>query len=163
MRHYLAYGSNLSIEQMTHRCPTATPIGTAVIPDYELLFRGSKTGSYLTIEPKECSYVPVLVWDISYEDKLRLDRYEGYPKFYYKEWFDIKVKPLNGGEPFQMTAFAYIMDDHNPLGAPSDWYYEVCREGYRRFGFDERLLETALERSVIHPKKRLEGFQEVRS
>ena len=51
-RYYLAYGSNLNLQQMALRCPMAKPVGTAVIRDYELLFKGSKTGAYLTIEPK---------------------------------------------------------------------------------------------------------------
>ena len=58
-RYYIAYGSNLNIPQMRMRCPGARIIGTSVIPDYELLFKGSKTGSYLTIEPKAGSSVPV--------------------------------------------------------------------------------------------------------
>lgn len=41
-KYYLAYGSNLNIRQMALRCPTAKPVGTAVIEDYELLFKGSK-------------------------------------------------------------------------------------------------------------------------
>ena len=51
-KYYLAYGSNLNVRQMALRCPTAKPVGTAVIKDYGLLFKGSKTGAYLTIEPK---------------------------------------------------------------------------------------------------------------
>lgn len=51
-RYYLAYGSNLNVRQMKYRCPTAKIVGTAVIRDYELLYKGSKTGSYLTIEKK---------------------------------------------------------------------------------------------------------------
>ena len=51
-KYYLAYGSNLNLRQMALRCHTAKPVGTAVIKDYELLFKGSKTGAYLTIEPK---------------------------------------------------------------------------------------------------------------
>ena len=47
---------------MRFRCPTARVIGTAVIEDYELLFKGSKSGSYLTIELKEGAKVPVAVW-----------------------------------------------------------------------------------------------------
>ena len=61
-RYYLAYGSNLNIPQMRHRCPTAKVVGTAEIRDYELLFKGSKTGSYLTIEPKKGATVPVAVF-----------------------------------------------------------------------------------------------------
>ena len=51
-RYYIAYGSNLNIAQMRVRCPQARIIGTSEIKDYELLFKGSQTGSYLTIEKK---------------------------------------------------------------------------------------------------------------
>ena len=83
-KYYLAYGSNLNIEQMRYRCPTAKVVGTAIIKDYELLFKGSKTGAYLTIEKCEGEYVPVGVWEVTPQDELSLDRYEGYPNFYYK-------------------------------------------------------------------------------
>ena len=48
--YYIAYGSNLNVRQMRMRCPTARIIGTSVMNDYELLFKGSKTGSYLKVE-----------------------------------------------------------------------------------------------------------------
>jgi hypothetical protein len=35
---------------MKMRCPGAKIVGTSEIKDYQLLFKGSKTGSYLTIE-----------------------------------------------------------------------------------------------------------------
>ena len=38
---------------MRMRCPGARIIGTSVIEGYRLLFKGSRTGSYLTIEPQE--------------------------------------------------------------------------------------------------------------
>ena len=49
-RYYIAYGSNLNVAQMRMRCPHATILGTAKLKGWELLFKGSKTGSYLTIE-----------------------------------------------------------------------------------------------------------------
>lgn len=80
-RYYIAYGSNLNLRQMKMRCPTAKVMGTAVIKDYELLFKGSLTGAYLTIEPKEGSEVPVAVWTVTEADEEALDRYEGCPVF----------------------------------------------------------------------------------
>lgn len=44
---YIAYGSNLNLPQMAQRCPAAKVLGKSELKDYELLFRGSKTGSYL--------------------------------------------------------------------------------------------------------------------
>lgn len=64
-KYYLAYGSNLSIAQMVQRCPNAVYVGKATIKDYQLLFKGSQSGSYLTIEKKEGASVPVLVWKIT--------------------------------------------------------------------------------------------------
>ena len=77
-RYYIAYGSNLNVRQMKFRCPTAKIVGTAVIGDYELLYKGSKTGSYLTIEKKKGSVVPVAVWEVTAADEHNLDIYEGY-------------------------------------------------------------------------------------
>ena len=50
--YYIAYGSNLNTEQMEFRCPTARPLGTAILRDRRLSFRGSKTGAYLTVATK---------------------------------------------------------------------------------------------------------------
>lgn len=93
-RYYIAYGSNLNIRQMRMRCPSARIIGTSEIPDYELLFKGSKTGSYLTIEPKKSSRVPVAAWEVSAEDEQALDRYEGFPTFYYKKEMLLPIKGI---------------------------------------------------------------------
>ena len=72
-RYYIAYGSNLNVQQMRMRCPNASILGTAVLKDWELLFKGSGTGFYLTIERCENSSVPVAIWEI---DEKALDRYE---------------------------------------------------------------------------------------
>ena len=38
-RYYIAYGSNLSVEQMRHRTPKAKIVGTAVLRGWRLLFK----------------------------------------------------------------------------------------------------------------------------
>ncbi len=81
--YYIAYGSNLNVRQMQWRCPTARLVGTAELKDYRLMFKGSRTGSYLTVEPEEGCTVPVGVWQVSAQDEQRLGRYEGIPDFYY--------------------------------------------------------------------------------
>ncbi len=145
-KYYLAYGSNLNVRQMALRCPTAKAVGTAVIKDYELLFKGSKTGSYLTIEPKVGAEVPVAVWAVETSDELNLDRYEGYPTFYYKAELDLPVRYFSG-KTVVRKAFVYIMHEERSLGLPSGSYVRTCLEGYRNFGFDESVLLSALENS----------------
>ena len=85
-KYYIAYGSNLSVGQMAYRCPDAKVIGTAVIKDYALLFKGCAT-----IEQRKGKKVPVLIWEISPSDEKSLDRYEGYPNFYYKKDLTLTV------------------------------------------------------------------------
>jgi len=148
-RYYLAYGSNLNKEQMEYRCPGSTPIGTAMLEGYELSFKGSKTGSYLTVDRKEGAKAPVAVWLVDEGDEANLDRYEGYPVFYHKE--DMWVK-LDGKEEL-VNAFIYIMRDGAEYGMPSLNYVRTCQIGYEDFGFDEDYLAQALRRS----RKETEG------
>lgn len=89
-RLYVAYGSNLNIRQMKHRCPTAKLYGTGEIKDYELQFKGHPDSAFATIAPKEGASVPVAVWEIHPRDEMSLDRYEGYPSHYFKQ--DVPVQ-----------------------------------------------------------------------
>ena len=58
-RLYVAYGSNLNIQQMTNRCPGAKLYGTGVIENFELQFKGQFHGAFATIAPKDGASVPV--------------------------------------------------------------------------------------------------------
>ena len=146
-RYYLAYGSNLNVRQMRMRCPTARMIGTATLENYRLMFKGSKTGSYLTIEPEEGCSVPVGVWEVSEADELALDRYEGYPTFYYKKELELPITGIRTGIVRQRKAFVYIMHEDRLLGVPSNMYMRICMEGYMDFGFNYDTLWEAYEYS----------------
>ena len=135
MKYYLAYGSNLNKEQMQKRCPDAVPVGTMVLKGYELRFRGP-----LTIVKKKGGRVPLGIWQVSEEDEKSLDRYEGFPNFYYK-----KTLPWKN---MDAEVFMYVMHEDRPLGIPSESYYEVCRQGYEDFGFTEERLKDALKISM---------------
>lgn len=147
---YIAYGSNLNLRQMKYRCPTAKVAGTSEIKDYKLLFRGSKTGSYATIEPCEGGSVPVLLWRVKPKDEIALDRYEGYPRFYEKETMELE---LNGKA---VLAFVYVMTEGHQLGMPSESYRKTIEEGYKTAGFDTSILEDA----IAHTKERMVMEQE---
>ncbi len=147
-RYYIAYGSNLNNRQMRMRCPGARVIGTSVVKNYELLFKGSKTGSYLTIEPKAGANVPVAVWEVTERDELALDHYEGFPDFYYKTEMVLPIKGIKTGKVRRRRVFVYIMHEERSLGLPSASYVTVCREGYDAFGFGQRYLTDAIQRSV---------------
>ena len=98
-RYYIAYGSNLNVRQMMQRCPSARILGTANLDGWQLLFKGSKTGSYLTIEKRNGSTAPVAVWEITEDDERSLDHYEGYPNFYYKQELTVLFKVSKPEKP----------------------------------------------------------------
>ena len=147
-RYYIAYGSNLNIDQMSYRCPGARVVGTSKIPDFQLLFKGSKSGAYLTIEPKKGAKVPVAVWEVTADDELSLDRYEGYPNFYYKTEVEIPVTGIRDRKVRKLKAFIYIMHEEREIGVPSQRYVDICLDGYDAFGFDENHLYDALNISL---------------
>lgn len=141
-KYYIAYGSNMDENQMSYRCPNARLVGKSEVKGYELLFKGSQTGSYATIEPKENGVVPVLVWQITKADEKSLDIYEGFPTFYYKKNLEVMVE----GE--ELTVMVYIMDEKRKLGVPSNRYFSVLDSAYWKFGFDYSILEKAYDKSV---------------
>src|SRR5690625_7348414 len=77
---YIAYGSNLNLEQMANRCPTAKVVGPSEIKGHKLVFRGPHAHAVATVEPCKGESVPVLVWQITSSDEKALDRYEGWPQ-----------------------------------------------------------------------------------
>ena len=91
---YVAYGSNLNKNQMRGRCPESEFVGTGVVENYELQFKGSLHGAHATIAPKEGSSVPVGVWKIQKRDESRLYLYEWYnPKGYF--YYNNEHSPVN--------------------------------------------------------------------
>ncbi len=139
-KFYLAYGSNLDINQMLHRCPDAIQIGAATVKNYKLLFRGNaRRFGVATIEPCKGESVPVGIWAISERDEQALDRYEGWPWLYKKQVFRLKIQ----GKP--IVAMAYIMTPGHKIAPPSAEYLDTIARGYEDFGFDLGPLMLAAE------------------
>ncbi len=132
-KFYVAYGSNMNLEQMAFRCPDSKVVSSALMYGYELQFK-----YHATIEPNPDSKVPILLWKLSKRDEQQLDRYEGFPKYYRKE-----TKPFTfRGETVE--GMMYIMNGDNPLQAPSEQYYNTILQGYKAAGLDTSYLEKAL-------------------
>ena len=107
-RYYIAYGSNLNLEQMAQRCPTAYVVGSTTLKNWRLLFRDAAHTAVATVERAPGCAVPVLIWRIQPGDERALDRYEGWPRLYRKEILRITV---NGRRVYAMI---YIMNETAP-------------------------------------------------
>ncbi len=147
---YIAYGSNLNLAQMKYRCPTAKFVGTGVLENYELQLKGSLHNAHATIAPKSGAAVPVGVWEIQSADELRLDRYEGYPSYYFKQELDIRMGDRT------IRGMAYIMDQRMEFGNPSQRYYDTLFQGYLDCGLDVDVLNRAVDDSMNQAQRCVE-------
>ena len=146
-KYYIAYGSNLNVTQMQSRCPGAEIAGYGTLHNWQLRFRGSGTGAYLTIEPCKGSAVPVGIWEITDLDEKYLDRYEGFPTFYYKRTLPVVLNSYQNEPQKIIEAMVYIMRENRPLGRPSGLYTQICAQGYIDFQFDMKPLRDAVYRA----------------
>ena len=138
---YIAYGSNMSKEQMSFRCPNSRLIGTGRLYGAQLEF--FRHATVIDSEIKE-RYVPVAIWDISSSDEKQLDRYEGYPNYYSKHTCRVKMDDGSHIEGM-IYLMEYIMNR-----PPDQHYYQGIREAYMDLGFAsevKKVLLPALMRS----------------
>ncbi len=137
-RIYIAYGSNMHLGQMADCSPDSRLLGVSQIEGYALEFHGKNGGAVATIVPREDSRVPVVLWEISERDERNLDRYEGFPRLYFKKDFRVYLGKR------KVSAFAYIMSSGYDIGIPSEYYYNVILEGYTDNDIDTKPLFAAL-------------------
>ncbi len=132
-KYYLAYGSNLNLNQMRRRSPNARKVGSFLLKGYELEFR-----YYLTIKESPNGEVPLGIFEIDENDERNLDRYEGYPTHYRKEYLEVELD----GKPIK--ALVYIMNEEiRGVMLPDTFYLKVCLDGYKDFDFDTSYLFKA--------------------
>ena len=60
----------------------------------------------------------------------------------------LPIKGIRTGKVRRRRVFVYIMHEERSFGLPSARYVAVCREGYDSFGFGQRYLTDAIQRSM---------------
>lgn len=135
MTIYAAYGSNLNHSQMAVRCPKARFIGKGTIKNYRLVFRG-----VADIEWEKDSEVLVGLWAVTPECIEALDRYEGYPRMYDREY----IKVYNGQKTFKAMIYFMNAQGYQP---PMTTYYKSIEQGYKDCGMPVSHLQMQLTRA----------------
>ena len=144
---YVAYGSNMNLEQMKYRCPNSKLIGTGTINGWELVFN-IHADIIETNNPEDS--LPVVVWDISDEDWFYLDMYEGYPRYYVKR--EVPVNINNGDFDY---AVVYVMNDaRKGVCPPYEDYFDSIVSGCFDNGIDTEYLYDALNFSYDNETER---------
>ena len=136
MKYYVAYGSNTP-QEMRFRCPDSKFLGVAKLSGFALLFR-----YYATVEEKKRSKLKVMLYQISDDDELLLDYYEGYPSLYDKKEVEVKFH----GKRLEALIY-YIPEEAKSIASlrfPSQEYLTRCLYGYCDSGLPLKQLSNAV-------------------
>lgn len=147
MKYYIAYGSNMSAQQMAFRCPDAKLVGTGYLKNHRLAFYLHATVE--RVNSSTGSTVPVAVWQISAQDEKNLDRYEGVPSYYSK-----RMRTVEMSDGSQIKGLMYLMEmKRNAQVQPR--YFCGIRNAYIELGFEPE-IETVLLPALIKSRERLD-------
>ena len=124
MTIYIAYGANLNKHNMAIRCPNAISKGSSKLQDYKLVFN-----NVATIVKSKGNSVEVALWEITDDCEKALDKYEGFPNLYRKEYLD--------------QGMVYIMN-YGGMNLPNKTYFDTIEEGYEDFDLDRTYLVKAV-------------------
>ncbi|PRR84539.1 gamma-glutamylcyclotransferase family protein [Clostridium vincentii] len=135
---YGAYGSNMNLEQMSHRCPKAKVVGTGTLEGYKLTFRGKYKG-VANIEQCKDRTVPIVLWEITEDCETALDLYEGFPNLYIKKQVEITVE----GKPRKTLVYIMVRKYRDMVAPPTEYYFNAIARGYSDNGVDLKPLQIA--------------------
>ena len=118
---YFAYGSNMHTPRMHERCPSAQPLGTAALRDWQAVYdKPSTDGSAkLNIRPLAGAEVWGVVYEVDAADRAALDAAE--PRY----------TPID--TPLGLT---YAYEGEPTTVPPADWYVALVDAGARAHGLE---------------------------
>lgn len=137
---YFAYGSNLASARLLQRIPTASVDCVATLGEHLLCWRKNDRGQSGKCDIEHTGDTRHIVYGVIYhmseDDKLELDRYEcsgfGY------ERRDIRVTSQHG---LELEAFTYIALDIDHRQQPFHWYKEHVLRGALEHRFPSPYVE----------------------
>lgn len=147
MRYYIAYGSNTP-QEMKERCPDSKFLGVVTLKGFRLLFR-----YYATVEESKHSKLKVMLYEISNEDEMSLDNYEGYPTLYDKKKVPVKYRGKTVPALIYFMPQSVLISEFMPLRFPDSGYFARCVAGYKKSGIPLCQLEEA----VCYTVKKMQG------
>lgn len=139
---YFAYGSNLHWPQMRRRCPSSRVVGRATLADHRLGFpvisQGDWHGGVAGIHAAAGEAVEGVVYDVSDDDLITLDRYEAVAEGLYRRAI-VTVSLVDGGSAKVLTYYAN--GDDPAAHPPSRRYLDTIIEGARHHGLTAAYLK----------------------
>lgn len=150
---YFAYGSNMSLQRIRSRVPSANVVSTATLPRHQLRFHklgmdgSGKCDSYQTND--DSHRVIGVLYQISPSDKPALDRREGLG-------YDEKTVAVKLAHGNTLHASTYYATDIVAGLPPYNWYKYHVLTGARENGLPPDYLASieAVDAVVDHDRRR---------
>ena len=133
--YYFGYGSNLSKEQMTIRCPESKYYASGTLSGYSWLINAR---GYASITPSESEFVLGEVFTLSQQDVDYLDIYESVEEGMYLK-SDLSVETSKG----TIDCLVYIASDSTP-GIPQEEYIERINLGIKSANLPDDYVQKAI-------------------
>ncbi len=142
---YFAYGSNMLVERLRARCPSAEPLFSATACGHELTFekKSNDTSGKATLKASglETDMVHGVVFRVLAAELDHLDEAEGHPGHYArKPAFHVRRVDTGG----IMTVTTYIAQPNRIVTglSPYDWYLSLIIAGARQHSLPDHYIST---------------------
>ncbi|HJO95999.1 MAG TPA: gamma-glutamylcyclotransferase family protein [Victivallales bacterium] len=138
---YFAYGSNMLLNRLKKRVPSAVPLGTALLEHYTLsCSKLSKDGSTKLSVKKgtEQDEVYGVLYEINANEKKSLDKAEGLKRGYE----EMNINVLFKGKNVKAMTYYGTIENRNIL--PYKWYKAFVLAGARFHKFPSRYIKMIL-------------------
>ncbi len=136
--YYFAYGSNMSQSQMKNRCPDSKLFGKGFLKNYKLDFLEFSprwNGGCADVIPEDNSEVWGLIYEVSKNDIILLDGFEGHPNFYIRKTLPIYLENTEAEKSTTIEAEVYILVNKKPFIVPSEEYLGIIKSAAKQFNF----------------------------
>lgn len=139
--YYFSYGSNMSINRLRDRVPSATKIGTGTLKEHKLKFHkvsnqdgSAKCDAEKTGNPDHIIYG--VVYQIAAAEKPELDKIEGLGYGYDQKNVSIELQ-----DGTIIAAFTYFATNIDSSLKPFDWYKKHVLRGARENDLPEEYIQ----------------------
>ncbi|MDA0217573.1 MAG: gamma-glutamylcyclotransferase [Actinobacteria bacterium] len=146
MALYAAYGSNLDPEQMRIRAPHSPHRGNGWLHGWRITFGGEEfgwEGSIATIVEDVDSAVYVSIYDLTEEDEVALDNWEGAELNLYSK-IHLRVETLSQSH----LCWVYVLNSYEG-GFPSYRYLKIMTDAAEIAGAPTQYVDDLRARPVI--------------
>ncbi len=137
---YFAYGSNMAIDRLRERAPSAQCVGVFLLKSHDLRFhkvggdRSAKCNAFYT--GSDADVVEGVIFDLDPGEIESLDKIEGLGHGYKKK--SVHLVDFNGVEA---KAFTYLATNINESLRPFSWYRDHVLIGARNAGLRSAYVE----------------------